>query len=181
MRLEQNELEARGYFRVDDVFPVISRKVTEDSPYRKSKVFPGYSMEISYMDVSDGTINPQLWKMLVDINTKLGLILEHLQLESEGLIKAEDMPVNISASGIRFKMKEKIDIGDVIEIKMLLPTYPPVGILTYGNIVQVKDLGNGEYEVALHFSDMDDEVKDEIIQYALKRQREILRKHKQQL
>jgi len=179
--LEQKDLEARGYFRVDDVFPVISRKVTEASPYRKSKVFPGYSMEISYMDVSDGTINPQLWKMLVDINTKLGLILEHLQLESEGLIKAEDMPVNISASGIRFKMKEKVDIGDVIEIKMLLPTYPPVGILTYGNIVQVNDLGNGEYEVALYFSDMDDEVKDEIIQYALKRQREILRKNKQQL
>lgn len=173
--------EVREYFRVDDVFPVISGKVMEDSPYRKSKVFAGYSMEIPNMDLSDGTINPRLWKILVDINTKLRLILEHLQLDSEGLIKAENIPVNISASGMRFKTKEKVDIGDTIEIKMLLPTSPPVGILTYGNIVRLNDIGNGEYEVAVRFSDMDDEVRDEIIQYTLKRQREILRKHKQQL
>lgn len=179
--MRHKEPEVREYFRVNDIFPVLSRRVTGDVPGRKSKVFAGYSMEVSDVDISDETINPQLWKILVDINTKLGLVLKKLELESEGLIKAEDIPVNISASGMRFKMKERVALGDIIEIRMLLPTYPPVGILTYGNVVEARDLGNGEYEVASRFSDLDDEVRDEIIQYTLNRQREILRKQKQQL
>ena len=61
---------------------------------------------------------------------------------------------------------------------MLLPTYPPVGVTTHGKVVRVNQTGDGEYEIALHFSEMDEEVKDEIIQYALQRQREIIRKQK---
>jgi c-di-GMP-binding flagellar brake protein YcgR len=79
---------------------------------------------------------------------------------------------------VRFAIDEKVEIGDVIEIKMLLPSYPPIGILTYGNVVRVNDAGNGQYEIALHFLDMEDEVRNEIIKYAVKRQRDIIRKQR---
>jgi len=180
IRLKRMWTERRGFFRVDDAFPVIAQKAEKRPPCKKSKVIAGYGSGIYDSDLPDETISPLLWKMLSDINSKLGLILERLHLEGEGLLKAESRQVNVSASGIRFTVKEKVEIGDTLEVKMLLPTCPPVGIITYGNVVRVNDIGNGEYEVALHFSDMDDEVRDEIIQYTLKRQREIIRRQRQQ-
>jgi len=172
--------EKREYFRVDDLFPLITKKVCSTSACRKSRVFSGFSQDVPSMDLPDESIHPQLWKMLVDITTKLSLVLERLLLESEGLIKAENKEVNLSAAGMRYTTKEKSEIGDIIEVKMLLPTYPPVGILTYGDVMRVLDLKNGEYEIALRFTDMDDEVRDEVIQYTLKCQRELIRKQRGQ-
>ena len=172
--------EKREYFRVEDIFPLITKKICNNSTYRKSRVFSGFSQDVASLDLPDESIHPQLWKMLVDITTKLSLVLERLLLESEGLIKAENKEVNVSAAGIRYTTREKSEIGDVIEVKMLLPSYPPVGILTYGDVMRVLDLGNGEYEIALRFIDMDDEVRDELIQYTLKRQRELIRKQRGQ-
>lgn len=173
--------KSRQYFRVDDAFPVDLKKV-ENIPIKRSRVFLGYpaEREEAEVDAPDETISPKLWKLLTDINTKLSLILEKLQFDEEGFIKAEVRHVNVSASGIKFRVDEKVDIGDTVEIKMLLPTCPPTGIITYGSVVRSKDLGNGQYEVALHFTDIEDEVRDEIIQYTLKRQRELIRRQRQQ-
>lgn len=173
--------KSRQYFRVDDAFPVDLRKV-ESIPIKRSRVFLGYPAERENVEVEapDETISPKLWKLLTDINTKLSLILEKLQFDDEGFIRAEMRHVNVSASGIKFRVDEKVEIGDTVEIKMLLPTCPPTGIITYGNVVRSKDLGNGQYEVALHFTDIEDEIRDEIIQYTLKRQRELIRRQRQQ-
>jgi hypothetical protein len=173
--------EKREYFRVDDVLPVIAKKVTYDLSCRKSQVFSGYGIEMTEIEVPDETINPSLWKMFVEINNKLGLILERLQMESEGFTKAENKQVNISESGMRFIMNEKVEAGDVLEIKILLSSSPSHGILIYGNVVRVNNIGDGKYEVAIHFSDMDDEIREEIIQHILKRQRGIVKKQMQQV
>lgn len=172
--------KSRQYFRVDDAFPVEMKKI-ENAPLRRSRLFLGYPAEREEAEVEapDETISPKLWKLLNDINTKLSLILEKLQFDDEGFIKAEVRHVNVSASGIKFRVDEKVDPGDTVEIKMLLPTCPPTGIITYGRVVRSKDLGNGQYEVALHFTDIEDEVRDEIIQYTLKRQRELIRRQRQ--
>jgi len=180
LTLKQAWKEKRSYFRVDDVFPVEAKKVRADIPHMKSKIFRGYDLEIPDTDLADETINPKLWKMLVDINAKLTTILDRMVFESEGLKEGENKVVNLSASGMRFTINEKVVSGDKLEIKMLLPTGPPIGILTYANVVRVNDRGNGQYEVSLHFSDIDEEVREELIRYAINRQREIIRKDRQQ-
>jgi hypothetical protein len=169
----------RGYFRVDDVFPVVWRKVDKNDLRRESKVFSGYGVEIDELDVADESINPRLWKMLTDINAKLSAILDRLSLESEGLSSAESIPVNISASGIRFTTTRKVEVGDVLELKMLLPVYPPVGVLANGTVMRVTELENGSFGTSLHFVDLADEARDLIIQYALKRQRELMRRQRE--
>jgi hypothetical protein len=180
LTLKQAWKEKRSYFRVDDTFPVEAKRIKADTPYKKSKIFRGYDVETSDIDQPDETINPKLWQMLVDINAKLTSILDNLRFESEGFKKSEEKIVNLSASGIRFTMGEKVMPGDRLEIKMLLPTGPPIGIITYGNVVRANEIGNDQYEVSLHFSDMDEEVREEIIRYAINRQREIIRKDRQQ-
>lgn len=174
--------KSRQFFRVDDAFPVDLRKIEGTIPVKRSRVFFGYPVERNEQEVEapDETISPRLWKLLTDINTKLSLILEKLQFDEEGFINAEVRHVNVSASGIRFRTDKKVEVGDTVEIKMLLPTCPPTGIITYGSVVRSRDLGDGKYEVALHFTDIEDEVRDEIIQYTLKRQRELIRKQRKQ-
>jgi c-di-GMP-binding flagellar brake protein YcgR len=180
LRLKRVWTGKRGYFRVDDVFPVIYRKVTSDAAWSESRIYPGYGEEISDLDTADETVSPRLWKMLSDINAKLGLILERLNIESEGLTKAERIAVNISASGIRFAVKDDIEMGDLIEVKMLLPTNPAVGIVAIGKVVRVEKSVSGAAIVSMHFIDLTEEVRDTIIQYTLKRQRDIVRRYREQ-
>jgi hypothetical protein len=172
--------EKRGYFRVDDVFPVRFRRVTENELLKKSTILSKDVVEMSETDLPDGTVSPQLWTMLDSMNAKLNRILERLNLESAGLTTAENKTVNVSATGIRMTFHDRFDIGDIAEIKMLLPSTPPVGIETYGRVVRVRDIGNEEYEVGLQFFDMEDDVRDEIIRYTLQRQREVMLKERQQ-
>lgn len=172
--------QKRSYFRVDDAFPVEAKRLKDDAPYKKSKIFRGYDVETPDLDLPDETINPRLWQMLVDINAKLTMILDRLNFESEGFKKSEEKMVNLSASGIRFTTNEKVVPGDKLEVKMLLPTGPPVGIVTYGDVIRANEIRDGQYEVSLHFSDMDEEVREEIIRYAINRQREMIRKERQQ-
>ncbi len=167
--------EKREYFRIDDYIQIAAKKIIDIGVCRRSRIFAGYGIKTSDDLVPDQSINPVLWKMLVDIQTKLSLILERLNPETESLLNIESKHVNLSAAGICFDINEKVSKGDLLEIKMLLPSYPPVGIITYGRVVRAIDTGCGQYKIAVSFKDIEDEVKDEIIQYTLNRQRDIIR------
>ena len=170
----------RGYFRVDDTFPVIHRKINAGEALPESRIYAGSGQELSDLETTDDTVNPRLWRMLVDINAKLALILERLNIEGEGLAKAERIAVNISASGIRFPVDHAFEMGDLIEVKMLLPTNPAVGIIVYGKVVRIEKPEACGPILSLHFMDMTEEVRDVIIQYTLKRQRDVVRRYREQ-
>ena len=131
------------------------------------------------MDLPDASVSPHVWKLLVDINAKLDLLLERGHLEREGIASTESIPVNISASGMRFALDRRHNMDDVIEIKMLLPGYPPVGLLARGKVVRVEEPANGLFMTSLSFIDLTESVRDVIIQYTLTRQRDIVRLHRE--
>jgi hypothetical protein len=180
LRLKRVWTGKRGYFRVDDTFPVIHKKVNAGEALPESRIYAGYGQEIAELETTDDTMNPRLWRMLVNINAKLGLILERLDIEGEGLTKAERIAVNISASGIRFAVNNAFEIGDLIEVKMLLPTNPAVGIVAYGKVVRVEKSEAAGPVLSLHFINLTEEIRDAIIQYTLKRQRDIVRRYREQ-
>ena len=167
----------RDSFRVSDILSVKASKVSEDElPFMRPRVFTGFSIEESDTGSADATLQPQVWKMLIAINKKLDLIMERLHLDSEKFVAIENRQVNLSESGMHFAIDERVATGDIIEIKMILPAYPPVGILTFGKVVRVNSRGDNTYDIAVHFleTDTDSKVKDEIVKYLLRRQREIL-------
>lgn len=180
LRLKRVWTGKRGYFRVDDRFPVIHKKVQAGGTLLESSIYTGHGQELADLETTDDTVNPRLWRMLVDINAKLALILERLNIEGEGLAKAERIAVNISASGIRFAVDHAFDMGDLIEVKMLLPTNPAVGIVAYGKVVRIERPETAGTMVSLHFIYLTEEVRDVIIQYTLKRQRDIVRRYREQ-
>ncbi|WP_420266277.1 PilZ domain-containing protein [Candidatus Magnetominusculus dajiuhuensis] len=175
--------EQRDFFRVDDSLSIVVKKVDGAAAHKKSKIISEFGKEMSNLrsyavDIPDETVSPVLWKMLLDIDMKLGLVLDKLSLEKEGLVNAEEKAVNISASGVRLKCSNHFKKGDSVEIKMLLPSSPPVGLIVYGHVVMTACLKTGECEVSINFVNVEEDVKDEIIRYTLNRQREILRKQR---
>src|SRR4030042_845998 len=90
--------------------------IDENTLVLKSKIFRGYDAETPDIALPDEAINPKLWQMLVDINAKLTIILDSLRFESEGFKKSEEKIVNLSASGIRFTIDEKVTAGGQREI-----------------------------------------------------------------
>lgn len=174
--------ERREYFRIDDFIPVIFKKVDNNCLCRSPRLISGYGYEREInLDTQDESINPALWNLLISINRKLEFLIERLALESEGLTKIDYQNVNLSASGIRFISNEKFNKGDGVEVKMLLPTHPPTGIIAYGCVVRAEDREDGRYNVALKFSNMNDDVRDEVIRYTINRQREMLKRNKDEL
>ncbi len=170
--------ERRSFFRVDDAFPIKIRKI-KDRPLASR--FLTYYAPSKLSSVNTDYYEDALIRTMQEINRKLDYLINTLILKDEGLLYEDVKPVNISASGIRIEMEEEVDVGDVIELKMVLPSTPPIALLTYGEVVRVqkkeKD-GKTVYETALRFTEMSEDIRDEIIQYTLKREREIIKNKK---
>lgn len=173
--------ERRDYFRVTDVLSIIVKKI-ENMVGKKSRVLSGYFTGLVSAnlaeDLNDGSVNPKLVKMLCEMNSKLDLILEKLSDNHGEPGTVEPQEVSLSASGISFHTPDEFSLGDLVEVKMLLPLHPPVWIVLYGNISRAVMEEDGHYHVAVHFADMEDEARNLLSYYTIKRQREIIMKQR---
>lgn len=183
--------EKRGYFRVDDVISVVANPVNLINEKEKdllknaasSNTFKFFGEDRSVPDGLQGSpesvAGEKVYEALREMNTKLDFLINHFIMEKEGLSSAEKKLVNISASGIKFTVKHPVKEKDILEIKLLLPTFPPVAVFAYGEVKRVKVLEDQTYEIALEYLNMGETVRDEIIQYTLDHQRESIRKMKE--
>jgi hypothetical protein len=192
---KETENEHRDYFRIDDVIPLVAIPVHLDDVESeeilnriissKAISMPGVhgspatdEVESAITTRYEQSESDKLYDEISDIKAKLDYIINHFIMEKEGLANPEKKYVNISASGIRFTVNHPVKIKDIMEVKLLLPTYPPVAVFAYGEVKRVRDLENGKYEVAIEYVNMSDSVRNEIIQYTLSHQRETIKKFK---
>jgi hypothetical protein len=181
---KESSIERREYFRVKDVLPMIAQKI-DGMAGKKSRILSGYfsGLGISHFaeDPPDGTISPKLWRVLGDINSKLDLILDKLFGKTEETANAQVKEVSLSASGLNFITQNEHALGDLMEVKIFLPLHPPVWVVVYGNVTRISDMNDDqEREVAIHFNEIEDEVRDILSFYTIKRQREIIMKQRRQ-
>lgn len=174
--LERLWEEKREYFRVDDVLPLACSSVNGDAHRKKARVVPvhglGHKSVLKDAELPEEGVSPLLWKQLRAIDAKLDIVLEKLYLKDEGFLETDDTEVNISGSGMRFVSRELFDAGTAVELKMILPVGD--GIVCYGNVVRASERKDGRYDIALQFSDMDDDVREKIIYHVLDRQRRLV-------
>ena len=184
--------EKRNYFRVDDVISVVVNPVSsyknKDDQFQES-VTSSKAFSLMGTPESSGTHTEEtdlirteqgeLYEMMTEIKTKLDFIINHFILDKEGLLSSDKALVNISASGIRFVTNQSAEVNDIMEVKFLLPSFPPVAVFGYGKVMRVDDLGDDKYEVAIEYLNMDESVRNEIIQYTLSHQRESMQRRKQ--
>lgn len=173
MQNDDRYMRMREFSRVDAHVPFAVRVVPpEERPNIRSKI-SGEAILAEFQaltDVEDKVLSDWL-KML---NAKLDSIINMLTFQREGFGSLPFAQVNISGGGLGFNSREKYNQGDVLEMKMILPTMPPVALYIYGEVVKVEQQING-YAVAVKFIAMDEDIRDEIVKFVFRRQREILR------
>jgi hypothetical protein len=175
--LKSADIDKRQAFRIEDSLSVIIRKVVdpEASPFQE---LDQEDLEnLSPSDLPSGEMNPQIWKMLVNLNKKIDWIMEKLPVD---LLHVKAQPINLSANGMRIQVLNRFQEEEEVRIKILLPTFPISELVIDAKVARVTPLEGGRYDLALAFKDLEEEVREELIQYSLKQQRKILLAQREQ-
>ncbi len=181
--MDEHSVENPTSFRVEDVLLIALKKI-EDISCTKAKIYSGFysgiGISVLEEDLPDETINPRLWKKLISIDAKLNLILEKLIQSSDGFSQAQNRHLSLSEEDIRILTPDDFAAGDFVEIKMQLPLNTPVWIILYGSVSRNRSIMPEQNEIWIQYSEMADDVKQLMGYYLLNRQREIVRKLRQQ-
>jgi hypothetical protein len=175
-RTKSAQGERRESFRINDTLPLIIRKIEEDTPFPEPERRVDDPQALSPAVLEKENISPILWKMLVRLDRKLDRVLEKIPVD---LLNTKAQPVNLSSTGMKIKVKKRLSPDESVRIKMLLPTLPVRELDVIGQVVRIESLPGGDFEVALHFLEMDDNVRDEIILYTINQQRKTIAAQRQ--
>lgn len=128
-------------------------------------------------ELDSDTFDSRLLRILESLNQKIDRILSILEgpqdLESRGVV-----PVNLSGSGLRFTVKERMTARRLLAIRIVLPLCPPVPVVFVGEVQRVREKEDGEFEVAVKYVAIDESDREKIVHYAFKRMRESIRNRK---
>lgn len=149
-----------------------SNKLIIDSFLKGKYGYPG-AEESSPKEIA---MNQVLW----EVNRKLDLLIHmYLAEDFRTLMNTSPKDVNISASGIRFISEQAYEIGDLVEIHLILPMAPLLFIRLVGEVIRQKNVTSTQakrYAVAVRYLQVDSDTREDIIRYLFRRQREVLRK-----
>jgi len=121
-------------------------------------------------------VHPKILALLTDMNRKLDRILMVLESQVDGQYRGP-VPVNISGSGLRFQVRERIEPRALLAVRIVLPLSPPAPIVFIGEVTRVRERKkeDGPFEIAVRFVAIDETDREEIVHYTFKRMRESVR------
>lgn len=186
----EKERTSRTHLRMDVMILLHYKKLSAEEYEEIDKTNPNdHKLDFSvqsftlqpFLDDKDkeeetGHIDPFVTNALLDINIKLSLILSMLSGEREtSIFTKEPTEVNLSEGGIGFTIKEKVEVGEILELKMMLPAFPIAIIRVWGKVVRVNSQGSG-YRVGIQYTKIKEEDQNMIVHHIFKKQRELLRR-----
>lgn len=191
----------RNYVRIKDLLSLAYQKMDAKSYAQVKEYFPA-GIECSY-EGGEGILafepsteipweeiekaDPYLASAFKALDRKLNLVLDLLRhlCQERPLQELNLSVVEISGSGIRFKVKEPFEIEDILKVRLLLPgkVYHPVTF--YGRVVRVdpepleetegdEETGGGLY-LSLEYDLIQDDDVERIVRYIFFKQREALK------
>ncbi|MGO9377420.1 MAG: PilZ domain-containing protein [Dissulfurispiraceae bacterium] len=173
---DSSEKNLREFSRVDAVIPLDVRLILPEEKHNVRSLLVGETTLPDYQvppEVEDVVLSE--WLKL--LNSKLDAIIASLASRDDRVPVISQKKVNISGGGLSFDSQEKYQPGDVLEMKMMLPISPVSILYAYGEVVDVRIIGN-YYHTGVKFISIDDEIRDEIVKFVFKAQRDILRKQR---
>jgi len=164
----------REYARVNAFLPVRIRPVLEEERQglRSRIVIESAMTEHPEMPEIE---NEALSACLHILNSKLDSIIRLLAFPSNSNRELDSARVNISAGGLSISSSRLYALDDLVETRMILPTAPSMIFYIYGKVVKC-DAAGEKFELCIEFTDIDDDIREEIEKYVFHKQREILRK-----
>jgi hypothetical protein len=172
--VEQDQLR-REYSRVEAYIPFEYRILEpQEREYIHARISPK-TIPAEFRPIPDGGNQDNLQEeWLKIINFKLDTVIRLLTLQREGYFGLPYKAVNISGGGMGFHLPEPVRLDDLIEIKLVFTLTNFVALCVYGEVVKV-EAREGHYFTAVHFVQLDEMVRNEIIRFVFEREREIIR------
>jgi len=176
---ESTSAKNREFSRITTLLPLAVRVISpEEWDVSHAKLFgeTAYSEHSALLpEISDAHLS--LW--LKTINAKLDTIMSILTLSQAGFDSLAPHYVTISASGMALFLENDIPPDACLEIKALLFSLSPVALQIYGKVLTVKKHDN-RYRIAVKFSSMDDQIRNEIVRFVFEKEREMLREKRRE-
>jgi c-di-GMP-binding flagellar brake protein YcgR len=187
--------DRRRFFRIDDEVNLVYKKVDIQEATEPSHALDNI-LTNSTLAVAMDAINQEsqlilrrLEKANSDIadclklmNDKIDLIARSVLLQETDFSAENTREVNISATGLAFACEEALNVGDILEVKMLLPSCMAI-VVTYGKVVYCKmsHTDNSVYPhiVGLDYVNMKEQDRELLIKHVVKRQMQQIRGDKQ--
>ena len=188
--MEKDYQDRRRFFRIEDEIilsvRVISAQELEDycqndgaelSPFTLGGLFAAVDNEFAPMFNKLRKSAPECAKCFEAINRKLDLLA---QLISGEVLSSQDemhaVTANLSASGIAFYSKEKLKLGQILELKLvLLPK--KIGLLLHGVVKQLRPDSSGSL-VCVDFIRTKEDDQELLVKHTISKQMLSLRKDK---
>ena len=86
--------------------------------------------------------------------------------------------IDLSSSGLKFYNHPSLEVGQLLELHFAVSRYPLIKINVCGEVVRISPLGenpDSASEVAVEFTDIGEQASENIMAYAFRVQREVLR------
>lgn len=188
----ESKLERRSYYRINDIVGLTYNLLGEDNQNTASPSENlGLSLTslLSEIDHEFNQITNTLWhehplmaKALGLLNRKLSIIAAHsLQDEEQSIEPYDEMMVNISGCGISFDCTEQLQIGDQLELSLVLKP-SNVMIDLEGDVISCeKQLTNTDkpYAIRVSFKE-NNSAQEQLIQHIVQKQCAQIGEHKRQ-
>jgi len=173
---ENASVKNREFSRITTHLPLAVRVISpEEWAVSQARIFGEaiYSEQSTLPEINDTHLS--VW--LKTINAKLDTIMSILTFSQAGFDSLVPHSTTISANGMAFLLKDTIPVDACVEIKILLFSLATVAVQIYGKVLTVKEQ-ESQYRIAVKFSSMDDQVRNEIVRFVFEKEREMLRERK---
>jgi c-di-GMP-binding flagellar brake protein YcgR len=176
----------RSHFRVEILVPVTWRVLNEKevetvkegngNTLFKQRELPNPIDEF-LEQVPPGSKEEQMFRSIQMLNNKLDFIIEHLVSGSVDSMPCRDDLMEISASGLKFKTKESVDVGEFLKMNLIMPGTIQYRIGLIAEVLRVEAKSEGSM-VAAHIIHINDDARDSIIKTVFQKQRMDIRRLK---
>ena len=181
-----SESNRREDFRVEMTVPVRWKILTDDeielvkkgmgnSLFRQSGI-PS-PIETFLEETTKGSKGEQYFLALQLLNNKLDFIIDNLLSCSSNKPDCHDVITEISASGLKFSSKEKLEEGTLLKMELIMP-----GIVQY-NMELITEIirsiaENNKYANAARITHIKEDARDSIVKLIFQKQRMDIRNKK---
>lgn len=183
--------DKRRYFRVNDninlIYKIIDATTFDHLSHVSNEVLKNCSLN-SALDVLTQDAKtlfsrlerrePELSEYLKIMDTKINLIAQAVSIQDQHFTEYDSKQVILSATGLAFANEVNIDVGGILELRMLLTSCMAV-VVAYARVLQCKNFSHENpakpYLICVEYVDLKEDVRELLIKHVVKTQLQQLR------
>lgn len=179
----QDRLEQFFPLMYQDVLPVALERLSEEEPLPRAEIesMPAKEPDAFRPDeLAEDGVSELVWRKLVSIERKIDFLLETIAMDQRRAARFSYLPVVLNEYGLRVRTGISMSEKDRMRIRVRMPVVPPTYLMVTGIVARILDERDGQTDVVIRWIDVDDSVLRLIRFYAMNRQREVIRKQRQE-